>query len=69
MRIENRELYVSFWDEEYQCGVYSLLIGWNDDLHPVVAYNFGLRTITTGFEVATNLVDGRRNATDLRGPR
>jgi hypothetical protein len=66
VKIENRELFVSFWDDENSQGVYGLLIAWTDELLPVVAYNYGLHTVTGPFEVALNLLDARRNATQAR---
>lgn len=53
MRVENRELFVAFWDDEVGAAVVALLIGWEGDdpstLLPVVAYRFGIRTVLGGF--------------------
>lgn len=68
MRIESRELFVSFWDEEYSQGVYGFLVGWTDELLPAVAYNYGIRTVTGPFEVALNLRDAIASARQMKRP-
>ena len=53
MRIENRDLFVTFLDEELEVAVVALLIGWVGDdpstLRPVVAYRFGLNEVEGKF--------------------
>lgn len=66
MRIENRELYVSFWDEDSEAGVFALLVGWSDNLEPVVAYNFGLQMVAGRYQVFGNARDAERAATYWR---
>lgn len=69
MRVENRELYVSFWDTAQEAGVYALLVGWNDELRPLVAYSFGVHLVETPFEVFGTARDAERSATYMREPK
>lgn len=62
MHIERRELYVSFWYERLGGGVHALLIGWDDGLHPMVAYDFGIYQVTGRFQVHTDAEDARLTA-------
>lgn len=70
MRIENRLLFITFWDDEHDAGVYALLIGWagNSLTRPVVAYNYGLHEVPGAFEVWTDLEVASIAAQSLRGP-
>ena len=50
VRIENRELLVTFWDPIGKAAKVALLIGWEGDdpstMAPVVAYDFGIAVLT-----------------------
>ena len=67
MFIERRELYVSFWDESLEAGVYALLIGWIGDdpstMIPVVAHGFGIEKLEgKQWKVSSTVVQAKRKA-------
>lgn len=72
MRIENRELFVTFWDESIEAAVVTLLLGWVGDdpatLVPVVAYNYGINEVRGKFLVNISLTDAHIVAGKMKGP-
>ena len=68
MHIERRVLYASFYDEDQGRGQCALVLGWADDLVPVVAYNFGTHRLEHGFNMFTSPGEARQDASFL-GPR
>ncbi len=72
MRIENRELFVIFWDTDAHAGVVALLIGWQGDdpsfMRPVIAYNYGVEVLHEPFELAIDVLMAGQAARAMTGP-
>lgn len=72
MRIENRELFATFWDERDRAGVVALVIGWVGDdpatLVPVVAYNYGVEEYHGRYVMFSTIRDAQHAAVNMKGP-